>query len=455
MGWAHPAVAMEEVLGLVRGFVDVLVLAGGRTSSGSAATWSSDEVKKALRWALFFEEVFKDLRDSGQYEHSANELDAALVDLTSSPEFPKGLADVRSETLSMASMLVIRHFLKPKTMSVENFGALLEAVVEMDIDGICAGGVHTACQEYVKSILDMDLPSLTRTTNTCDVGLPTSSDELYAQSMPMGYSWILVKEFLKGLDSASCTSLAERGLEILLNSVKKNSSDDARNKLCAPSIPKTSQMIDEFVLWKQWRAKCLSYLLDERTVRIVSGARLIFRAPKEQWMRVFEPLKGSTESCQSDLVEIMELCFLGLISRRWSPLIEGFMSHTFDFIPISKQYADLHQLLQGASRDKCQEKLIDLEEKDILEYARQSLQSKPYIFWLLPPVLTAAVTPPGSTLFEIYLAEIDKQFHEAAPANQKCNCRGDQIEQHHSCEIAERIQCLYTFHIQQPRLVVM
>ena len=48
---------MEEVLHLVRGFVDVLVLAGGRTSSGAAATWSDDEVKKALRWALFFEEV--------------------------------------------------------------------------------------------------------------------------------------------------------------------------------------------------------------------------------------------------------------------------------------------------------------------------------------------------------------------------------------------------------------
>ena len=57
MGWAHPAVAMEEALHLVRGFVDVLVLAGGRTSSGAAATWSDDEVKKALRWALFFEEV--------------------------------------------------------------------------------------------------------------------------------------------------------------------------------------------------------------------------------------------------------------------------------------------------------------------------------------------------------------------------------------------------------------
>ena len=60
MGWAHAAVAMEEVLGLVRGFVDVLVLAGGRTSSGAGATWSSEEVKKALRWALFFEEVRSD-----------------------------------------------------------------------------------------------------------------------------------------------------------------------------------------------------------------------------------------------------------------------------------------------------------------------------------------------------------------------------------------------------------
>lgn len=61
MGWAHPpVVAMEEERRLVRGFVDVLVLAGGRTSSGAAATWSADEIKKALRWALFFEEVSGD-----------------------------------------------------------------------------------------------------------------------------------------------------------------------------------------------------------------------------------------------------------------------------------------------------------------------------------------------------------------------------------------------------------
>ena len=57
MGWAHQAVAMEEVLALVPGFVDILVLAGGRTSSVSPATWRSGDVQNALRWALFFEEV--------------------------------------------------------------------------------------------------------------------------------------------------------------------------------------------------------------------------------------------------------------------------------------------------------------------------------------------------------------------------------------------------------------
>jgi hypothetical protein len=64
-------------------------------------------------------------------------------------------------------------------------------------------------------------------------------------------------------------------------------------------------MIDEFLMWKQWRAKCMSYLLDERTVRILSGASLIFKAPKEQWMKVFEPLKSIDESCQNGLAETM------------------------------------------------------------------------------------------------------------------------------------------------------
>ncbi|VAI62895.1 unnamed protein product [Triticum turgidum subsp. durum] len=367
---------MEEVLALVPGFVDILVLAGGRASSGAAAAWRPADVQKALRWALFFEEAGADVL-----------LRAA-----------QGLVDMRSETLSAATELVIKHFLKAETTSVENIRAVLEAVVGMDINGIGASGGCDACQEYVNAILNMDLSGLPRTKSGGEVGAPTT-----------GHSRILVNELLERLDSASCISLAERGLGTLLDSVKKNSFSDPGS----PVISRKSQIIDQFLLWKQWRGRCLSYLLDERTVRIVSGSSFIFSAPKEQWMKVFEPLRVSVDSCQSGLVEVMEICLLGLISRRWDPLIESFVSHAFSSLPISKQYADLHQLLQGTYRGECPDKILNLKENDILEYARQSLESKPHVLWLLHPVLTAAAIPPRSTLFEIYLAEIDKQFDEA------------------------------------------
>ncbi|KAL5208487.1 hypothetical protein ABZP36_032922 [Zizania latifolia] len=443
---------MEELLGLVRGFVDVLVLAGGRATSGVAATWRSGDVKKALQWALFFEEVFRNLRDTGQYGDSARELDAALIQLTSSPDFPKGIEDIRSKTLSTARELVVKHFLK--TTSAENLGSVLEAVIEMDIDGICASVECDVWQEYAQSILDTILSSLVQTKNACDVGHPTSSDELSEEPLFMGNSRILLKELLKKLDSASCISLAERGLNTLLKSTKKNSFDDAGSTSCTSATAKKTQIVDKFILWKQWRAKCLSYLLDQRTIRILSGTNLIFNAPKEQWTGMFELLKVSADSCQSGLVEIMELCLLGLVSRRWNSLIESFMSHTFSFFPISKQYADLHQLLQGTTQDECQDKLLGFKEIEILEYARKSLESKPYIVWLLPPVLTAAAMPPWSRLFKIYIVEIDKQFGEAASTNLKCNCRGNGIDQHQNCDIAERIQCLYAFHVQRNELTI-
>jgi len=267
--------------------------------------------------------------------------------------------------LSMARVLVVRHFLKAKTVSVENLGALLEAVVEIDIDGICANGVHNACQEYAESILNMNLPCFAQTMNARVGGLPTSSDELHAEST--GHSRIIVKEFQKTLDSALCACLAERGLETLLNSVKRNSLENSINKPSIPAIPKTSRMIDEFLMWKQWRAKCLSYLLDERIIRVLAGASLIFKAPKEQWMKIFEPLKGLAEPCHSGLVETMELCLLGSITGRWNTLIERFISHTFCFIPISKMYADLHQCLHRTSQEKFQDEHLNLEVFPILD----------------------------------------------------------------------------------------
>ncbi|OQU92466.1 hypothetical protein SORBI_3001G347901 [Sorghum bicolor] len=47
-----------------------------------------------------------------------------------------------------------------------------------------------------------------------------------------------------------------------------------------------------------------------------------------------------------------ELCLLGSITRRWDTSMEGFISHTFCFIPISKKYADLHMCLHGTSQER-------------------------------------------------------------------------------------------------------
>ena len=56
----------------------------------------------------------------------------------------------------------------------------------------------------------------------------------------------------------------------------------------------------------------MSYLLDERIIRVLAGASLIFKAPKEQWMKIFEPLKGLAEPCHSGLVETMVTTHFGL-----------------------------------------------------------------------------------------------------------------------------------------------
>lgn len=43
-------------------------------------------------------------------------------------------------------------------------------------------------------------------------------------------------------------------------------------------------------VWSQWKLRSLSYLTDKRTIRLVSGANLIFSAPKGQWEQMFQRL---------------------------------------------------------------------------------------------------------------------------------------------------------------------
>lgn len=68
---------------------------------------------------------------------------------------------------------------------------------------------------------------------------------------------------------------------------------------------RNKEKLKEFALWNRWKARSLSYLLENRTIRLVSGANLIFSAPKVQWLRVFESLKASNEAYNNNLLEII------------------------------------------------------------------------------------------------------------------------------------------------------
>lgn len=59
----------------------------------------------------------------------------------------------------------------------------------------------------------------------------------------------------------------------------------------------------ELVTWNKWQSKSLSYFLSKRTLRLVSGANLIFSAPRAQWAEVLRRLKGSAENKEDIFVE--------------------------------------------------------------------------------------------------------------------------------------------------------
>lgn len=129
-----------------------------------------------------------------------------------------------------------------------------------------------------------------------------------------------------------------------------------------------------FLTWNCWKSKNLSYFIDKRTIRMVSGASMIFSSPKVQWIQVFERLNMSTESRDDDLCETIvslldtlckivhsfyrfsefsislpflkqELLLLGCVARRWSCLIEHLMSISYNSKTISEQYHEVCNLL--------------------------------------------------------------------------------------------------------------
>lgn len=67
----------------------------------------------------------------------------------------------------------------------------------------------------------------------------------------------------------------------------------------------------DIITWNRWKAKNLSYFLNLRTVRLVSGASMILSAPKIQWEQLFQrlhiPKRGSNDILSEILVSVCNL----------------------------------------------------------------------------------------------------------------------------------------------------
>ncbi|KAJ4728314.1 Fanconi anemia group F protein (FANCF) [Melia azedarach] len=453
MGWNYPEISLEEMVKLIKGFVDILILASGYQSSGLPAHWDAQNIKKALQWGLFFENAFSHLSSSDVYMDSLKELDACLTEITSDPSFPQGLSCLSSTTLSKGRAFVSEHLIRALPLRDAHLWAFLRATIETDL---------TELREREHDFLNMYLNKLTLLDSSLDFvqqptrDLITSSSDI-TQNMETdksngeNFTKFAVDGLLKRQSAVSCISTVQRSLDILCSAIKCDSWINSDNSLMQEHLQQDSfsalmgsvdDMVD-FVTWSHWKSRNLVYFLDMGTVRLVSGVSMIFSAPKFQRTQVFERLHISAEGRDDKLAEIIELLLLGCVASRWSNLIEHFMSISYNSLTISKQY---HELCERVTHNfYSKEEMMNSKESCILEYLTGMLSGQLHQLWKLSPALLAASIPSWSPLFRLYFSEIETQF-KGNSSTRCCSCSQDGKE-HKNCELAERIWCLHIFHV--------
>ncbi|KAL5712017.1 hypothetical protein ACHQM5_014229 [Ranunculus cassubicifolius] len=435
MGWSHPDISIENLINLIKGFIDILILSSGYQSSGKQAIWDPSNLKKALQWSLFFQDVFRRIRGSDDYEDSMKELDLALHELKSNPYFPQGLSGLSAAALTKAGEFVVKHIIQTLDLKDDHLISVLTATVEMDLDDLRK--TETDCLDAYAQRLMLEGASINQKGNA-DV-----PDIVSKENSSSCHSGFLIQELLKRKDAVLCVSSVELALDVLSESATYMCKGISRSDVFC----KSEEQFTEYNAWIQWRSRNLSYLLDKRTVRLVSGAKLIFSAPKVQWLQIFERLQDLNAD-QEDFLEMIEILLLGCVLSKWSSLIQHFVTVSHRFISILNQYQELQNLPQGKLQSLHTEQVsTDLEEDGILEYLMVLLSNQLHILWKLSPILAAMAIPSWLPLFRLYTTEIEKQFIGDSPTISCCSCIQDE-KKHVDCELGERIWCLYVFHIQ-------
>lgn len=448
--WSYPDASLEDLLKMVKGFIDMLILASGYQSSGRLAHWDSHNINNALQWALFLQHVMRDLSSSDDYKDSLEELDAALCEMTSNPYFPQGLAHFSSKVLSKASEFMLEHLISVFPLRDEHLKALLTANVEMDYH------MH---QKTDNRSLNEIFETLMCNTSKNPVpnernflreeslnSSPNSSPRGQADdSIRCGFSLFTAQVLERRQLAVSLISSAETGLNILSSGLRDLYVREDGNALNVKENQTTNFMTEErpisSTVWNSWKSRSLSYLLDKRTIRLVSGASLLFSAPKSQWIQVFQRIDISSQ-LEDSLCEIVELVLLGCVVDRWSFLIDRLMLTSYEFVTTSKLYNEVHNLVQRG----CREEIINSKEKEIIEYLEVFLHNRLYLLWELSPVLAAFAIPSWSNLFRKYLTELDGQVTGYFSLTRSCSSTKERKE-HRECDVAERIWCLHVCHV--------
>ncbi|XP_074366984.1 uncharacterized protein LOC141707623 isoform X3 [Apium graveolens] len=424
MGWSHPDISLDDLIKLIKGFIDILILASGYQSTGDFAHWDSNNIKNAFKWAIFFENVISQLCCLNDQQESLKELDVALSEMKSSPHFPQGLEQLSSTTLGRAREFVLEHLIRALPLREAHLRALVTGIIEVDLDDI---------SRVESDPLNIYLDELMLKCATLDPALEGRSLVQESGTSPNAVA-NLTSEY--GSD-------VEAGLDIL----SKSSTESNWSSLSEMSVTKKLKPPEELLAegqvinsdtWNMWRTKNLLYLLDKRTIRLVSGASMIFSAPRVQWLQVLERLDISGEGSDDVFFETVELSLLGCAAVRWSTLVDHFMSISYNPLTITRMYNEVHDLLLRRYSNI----YADKEEKGILEHLDVLLSSQVHQLWKLPPILAAISIPPWSQLFRLYVSEIVSQFKQESCAIRCCK---DGKEHKDLGEVAERIWCLYIF----------
>ncbi|TMW96919.1 hypothetical protein EJD97_006553 [Solanum chilense] len=447
-GWSYPDASLEDLVKMVKGFIDMAILSSGYQSSGRLAHWDSHNIKNALQWALFLQNVMRDLSSSDDYKNSLEELDEALCEINSNPYLPQGLAHISSKVLSKASEFMLEHLISVFPLRDEHLKALLNASVEMDYH------MHQkADSRSINDIFETLICSTSKNAIPNEKKFPreeslnslqnSSPSEQADDSIRCEFSLFTAQVLETRQLSVSLISAAETGLNTLSSGLRDLYVREDGNAL---DVMQTTKFMTEerpigSAIWNSWKSRSLSYLLDKRTIRLVSGASLLFSAPKSQWIQVFQRMDISSQ-LEESLCEIVELALLACVVDRWTFLIDRLMLTSYEFVTTSRLYNEVHNLVQRG----CREETINSKEKGIIEYLEVFLHNRLYLLWELSPVLAAFAIPSWSNLFRKYLTELDSQVTGDFSFTRSDSSTKER-RKYSECDVAERIWCLHVCHV--------